>query len=145
MHIDTLRRLADTVTAMTHELDGAKYISFTSTKRDGTTVATPVWVVPFEGGYAFTTGHDAFKLRRIERNPAVTVAVCTMRGKVAPNATVHAGTAVALDPEAARRVNRAIRRKYWLAYSLAIAPAAWWARLRGSGYADAAIKVTLAG
>ena len=40
---------------MSADLDNAKYVSFTSYKKDGTTVSLPVWVVPFEGGYAFTT------------------------------------------------------------------------------------------
>ena len=128
---------------MAHELDTAKYISFTSFKRDGSPVATPVWVVPFEGGYAFTTGHSSFKVKRIAKNPSVTVAVCSMRGKVAEGTTQYHGTAVALDAATATRVNAAIRRKYWLAYHLMIAPAALWQRLRGNSAADAAIKVTL--
>ena len=144
VHVLTLRVFGGTVTHMTHELDGAKYISFISSKRDGSTVATPVWVVPFEGGYAFTTGHDSYKVKRVGRNPAVTVAVCGVRGKVADGATRYHGTAEVVDAATATRVNAAIRRKYWIGYNLMIAPAAWWQRLRGHGAADAAFKVTLA-
>ena len=38
-----------------------KYVSFVSSKKDGTPAATAVWLVPFEGGYAFTT--DAEPMR----------------------------------------------------------------------------------
>ena len=139
----THRCTADTVSDVAHELDTAKYISFTSFKRDGSAVATPVWVVPFEGGYAFTTGRTSFKLKRIVKNPAVTIAVCSMRGNMAEGATQHRGTAIALDEQPAARVNSAIRRKYWFVYNLTIAPAAFWQRLRGNSAADAAIKVSL--
>lgn len=128
---------------MTHELADAKYMSFTSFKRDGTPVATPVWVVPFEGGYAFTTGTTSFKLRRVAANPRVEVAVCGVRGTVRADAVRYTGSAEVLSPEAARRVNAAIRRKYWIVYHLAIAPSAWWERRRGGDGVDAAIKVSL--
>lgn len=130
---------------MPQELDRARYVSFTSLKRDGTAVALPVWVVAFEGGYAFTTDPDAFKVKRVKNNPKVTLRVCSMRGKVAPGTTEYQGTAEYVDAATADRVNRAIRRKYWFAYRVLITPSNLWSRLRGgSGAAGhAAIKVTL--
>ena len=35
---------------MPADLDAAKYVSFVSSKKDGTPAATAVWLVPFEGG-----------------------------------------------------------------------------------------------
>ena len=67
---------------MAAELDRAKYISFSSFKRNGDAVALPVWVVPFEGGYAFTTEESSYKVKRIRNNPKVTVQASTFRGKV---------------------------------------------------------------
>ena len=130
---------------MSQDLDRARYVSFTSYKRNGDTVSLPVWVVPFEGGYAFTTDPDAFKVNRVMNNPAVTLRVCSMRGKVAPGAVEFRGTAEYVDAATADRINRAIRRKYWLAYRLLISPSNLWSRLRrGSAAAGhAAIKVTL--
>lgn len=130
---------------MPQELDDAHYVSFTSFKRDGTPVALPVWVVSFEGGFAFTTDPDAFKVKRVKNNPKVSLRVCSMRGKVASGATEFHGTAEYVDADTADRINRAIRRKYWFAYRVLIAPSNLWSRLRGGASAagHAAIKVTL--
>lgn len=130
---------------MTADLDSTKYISFVSYKKDGTPVAAPVWVVPFEGGYAFTTDPGAWKVKRVLRNPNVTVQACNVRGKVKPGAPVHTGTAEVLDEAAMLRVRLAVKAKYRLAYTLLIA---WSERKakRSHGSATAAtgaIKVTL--
>lgn len=130
---------------MPQELDRARYVSFTSHKRNGDAVSLPVWVVPFEDGYAFTTDPGAYKVKRILNNPKVSLRICSVRGKVDAGSTEFHGTAEFLDSAAAARVNRAIRRKYWFAYRVLIAPSKVWARLRGRAgeAADAAIKVVL--
>jgi PPOX class probable F420-dependent enzyme len=130
---------------MPQELDQARYISFTSYKRNGDPVSLPVWVVSFEGGYAFTTDPDAFKVKRVRNNPRVSLRVCSVRGKVEPGAAEFPGTAEYLDAATADRVNAAIRRKYWFAYRVLIAPSNLWSRIRGGSAAagHAAIKVML--
>lgn len=130
---------------MPADLDTAKYVSFVSMKKDGTPAATAVWLVPFEGGYAFTTDADAWKVKRVRRNPAVTLAVSDMRGKVAAGAVVHSGTAEVLEADAVGRVERAIRRKYWFGYTVLIVPSNLWQRLRGKREATGAIKVVIGG
>ena len=129
---------------MPADLDTAKYVSFVTYKKDGTPVATPVWVVPFEGGYAFTTEPNAFKVKRLRNDARATLTVCNMRGAVSEGATVHIGAAVILGEADAQRVDALIRKKYVLGskmlglYSLV-------KKLKGSGSTagDAAIKVTL--
>ena len=129
---------------MPTDLDAAKYVSFTTYKKDGNPVSLPVWVVPFEGGYAFTTDHDAFKGKRVRRDSRATLAVCTFKGQVAPDATVHIGTAVVLDGPDSKRVAALVRKKYSVMYLAIIAQSAF-RRLFGkaSNAADLAIKVTL--
>ena len=129
---------------MPTDLDAAKYVSFTTYKKDGNPVSLPVWVVPFEGGYAFTTDHDAFKVKRVRRDSRATLAVCTFKGQVAPDATVHVGTAVVLDGPDSKRVAALVRKKYSVMYLAIIAQSAV-RRLfgKGSHAADTAIKVTL--
>ena len=129
---------------MPTDLDAAKYVSFTTYKKDGNPVSLPVWVVPFEGGYAFTTDHDAFKVKRVRRDSRATLAVCTFKGQVAPDATVHVGTAVVLDGPDSKRVAALVRKKYRVMYLAIIAQSAV-RRLfgKGSHAADTAIKVTL--
>ena len=97
---------------MTHELIDARYIAFTSFRGDGSPVKTPVWVVPFDDGYAFTTEAEAHKVRRIRNNNKVTVAVCDYRGNISPDATVYSGTAIELDTPDVLRVEKLIARKY---------------------------------
>jgi PPOX class probable F420-dependent enzyme len=128
---------------MPADLDAAKYVSFVSSKKDGSPAATAVWIVPFEGGYAFTTDADAWKVKRVRRNPEVTLAVSDVRGRVARGAVVHHGTAEVLEPDTVRRVDRAIRTKYRVAYTLMIAPSNLVQRLRGRRNGTGAIKVTL--
>ena len=130
---------------MPEEIDAARYVSFTSYKRDGTAVSIPVWVVPFEGGYAFTTDPGAYKVKRIRNNPKASLRACSMRGKVVSGAKEFQGIAEYVDAATADRVNAAIRRKYWVAYRVLIAPSNLWSRLRGGdgSAGHAAIKVTL--
>lgn len=130
---------------MPADLDSAKYISFVSYKKDGTPVAAPVWVVPFEGGYAFTTEPSAWKVKRVMRNPSVTVQACNVRGKVTPGAPVHNGTAEVLDEAAMLRARQAVKAKYRITYTLLITWGEWVAkRKHGSATAaTGAIKVTL--
>jgi PPOX class probable F420-dependent enzyme len=131
---------------MPADIDRAKYISFTSFKRNGDAVALPVWVVPFEGGYAFTTDGPSFKVKRVRSNPAVTVQVCSFRGKVAPGAATHSGTAEVLEGDEVAAVRRAIKRKYRVVYAFAIAPQEWLAKLRRKeSTGSVAIKITLSG
>lgn len=130
---------------MPDDIDNATYISFTSYKRNGDPVALPVWVVPFEGGYAFTTEAEAYKVKRVLRNPRITVAVSDVRGRVRDGATVHEGVAEVLTGDDARRVQRAISSKYRVGSAL-IGVLGALRRVVSRGRrdaADAAIKFTL--
>jgi PPOX class probable F420-dependent enzyme len=64
------------------DLGSERYVSITSFRRDGTGVATPVWVVTHDERLYVWTGAQTGKVRRIRRNPDVTVAACTIRGTV---------------------------------------------------------------
>ena len=129
---------------MPADLDTAKYVSFVTYKKDGSPVATPVWVVPFEGGYAFTTEPNAFKVKRLRNDARATLTVCNMRGAIAEGATVHTGAAVVLNESNAQRVDALIRRKYFIGYRM-IGVFALLKKIAGKGSTagDAAIKVTL--
>jgi PPOX class probable F420-dependent enzyme len=101
------------------EIDSARYISLTTFKRDGTPVASPVWVTGSDGHYAFTTGAAAWKARRLANNPAVEVQVCDMRGRVAPGAIRHRGTGeVTSDPGTLAELRRRLAAKYGLQYRM---------------------------
>lgn len=96
-----------------NELDRARYISLTTFKRDGSPVSSAVWITGADGTYEFTTGSNAWKTKRLSRNPAVEVQVCNMRGRVQPSAIRYAGTGtVASSPDAVAAAERALAAKY---------------------------------
>jgi PPOX class probable F420-dependent enzyme len=89
-----------------------KYLSLTSFRRDGTGVATPVWFAQ-EGERLFVKADgDSFKVKRIARNPSVTVAVCTASGQLRSEPV--AARAELVSASEARRVEELMARKYRL-------------------------------
>ncbi|WP_424211106.1 PPOX class F420-dependent oxidoreductase [Streptomyces sp. BI20] len=95
------------------ELGRARYVSLTTYRKDGTPVATPVWAAA-EGEELFVwTRSDSWKVKRLSRNPAVTVRPCDLRGNVAEGAPEVTGTARLLTgPAEMKALRRLIRRKY---------------------------------
>ena len=87
-----------------------KYLSLTSFKRDGTGVATPVWFVVDGERLLVKTGRESFKVRRIRRNPAVTIAPCSASGRLRGEPVP--AQAQILSPAAPDHVGRLIARKY---------------------------------
>lgn len=64
------------------DLTQERYISLTTFKRDGTPVATPVWVAGDDGRLLVHTAADSWKVKRIRRDHHVRVAACGPTGKV---------------------------------------------------------------
>ena len=60
----------------------ARCLALTTYKKDGTPVTTPMWVAVVGGRVLTTSDFDAWKLKRIERDPRVRLAPCTIRGRV---------------------------------------------------------------
>jgi PPOX class probable F420-dependent enzyme len=96
-----------------NELDRARYISLTTFKRDGSPIATPVWITGSHGLYVFTTGDTAWKTRRLRNNPAVRAQVCNVRGTPKQHATIFAGTGtVSAAADAVAAAEHALAAKY---------------------------------
>ncbi|MEI8286872.1 MAG: PPOX class F420-dependent oxidoreductase [Actinomycetes bacterium] len=130
---------------MSAELDNAKYVSFTSYKKDGTPVSLPVWVVPFDGGYAFTTDIHSYKVKRIQNDARASLAVCNMKGALASGATVYEGAAVVLNAADTKSVAHLVKSKYKFGWAmLGVYSAVKKVLGKGSSAtAECAIKVTL--
>jgi PPOX class probable F420-dependent enzyme len=95
------------------ELDDARYILLTTFKRDGTGVSSPVWISGSAGTYTFTTGHRAWKTRRLLNDPAVEVQACGLRGRVKPGAALYRGTGEVLTTtDEVRTAETALSAKY---------------------------------
>jgi len=92
---------------------GQKYISLTTFRKNGAKIATPVWFGEDGDKLYVMTRSDMGKTKRIRNNPQVTVAPCTMRGKVI--GPEFAASARILPPEEHARARQAINRKYWAA------------------------------
>jgi PPOX class probable F420-dependent enzyme len=92
-------------------LDPHRYVSLATFRRDGTTVATPVWFAAVDGLlYVFTAG-DSGKVKRLRNNPRARVAPCDVRGRI--EGEWHDATArVVSDPVTIGRVRAAVRAKY---------------------------------
>jgi PPOX class probable F420-dependent enzyme len=73
-------------------------------------VATPVWFVEAGGRLLVETDAASYKVRRIRRNPQVTIAPCTATGRLRGN-PVPAWAELLPDAEVAR-VDRLMARNY---------------------------------
>jgi PPOX class probable F420-dependent enzyme len=87
-----------------------KYLSITSYRRDGTGKATPVWFVQEGGRLLVETDAGSYKVRRIRRNPRVTVAPCGPTGRL--HGTPVTARAELLPDSEIGRVERLMARKY---------------------------------
>lgn len=96
-------------------LSAAKYISLTTYKKDGTPVATPVWVAAKEDLYYVITGSASGKVKRIRNNSKVKIAVCDVRGRITGPSTD--ATASLLDTPGTKMVEQLMSRKYRLTYT----------------------------
>ncbi len=63
-------------------VQGRKYMSLTTFRKNGKPIATPVWFVEKEGKICVWTQVHSGKMKRLRHNSDVSVAPCTMRGKV---------------------------------------------------------------
>ena len=97
----------------------SKYVSFTTFKKDGTAVSSPVWIAPLTDGTAgFTTDATSGKAKRLRNNPKVTVQACDVRGRVKDGAETVEATAAAVTGAGHAQVQAAIKAKYGFIVSL---------------------------
>jgi PPOX class probable F420-dependent enzyme len=91
-------------------LGDQKYVSVVSFRADGSQVATPLWVARAGDALEILTWRTTHKVGRLRGNPAVTVAPCTLRGKVLDEPV--SGRAELLPLDETSRVRELIRKKY---------------------------------
>ncbi|NRI64711.1 MULTISPECIES: PPOX class F420-dependent oxidoreductase [Rhodococcus] len=88
----------------------SKYVLLTTFRKDGTPVATPLWAALDGERLLVWTVTDSYKVKRIRRNPSVTVAVCDARGN--PKGDPVAAKAEILDGHGTDHARDAIARRY---------------------------------
>ena len=94
-------------------IQGQKYISLKTFRKNGVGVATPVWFGEEDGKLYVMTRSDLGKTKRIRNNPQVRVSPCTIRGIV--TGPEFPATARILPPEEHQRARQTLNRKYWMA------------------------------
>ncbi|MFD4551286.1 PPOX class F420-dependent oxidoreductase [Streptomyces sp. NPDC058466] len=93
-------------------LASGKYLLITSYRKNGTGVATPVWVVPDGAALGAWTGADTWKVKRIRNRADILVGPCDVRGR--PTGDQIPATAEILDAAGTARYRQLIARKYGL-------------------------------
>ncbi|MFF7381487.1 PPOX class F420-dependent oxidoreductase [Streptomyces griseoluteus] len=122
--------------ALVSRLGSGKYLLVTSYRKDGSPVATPVWVVPDGDALGVWTAADSYKVKRIRRRADVLVGPCDMRGR--PTGAPHPAHAEITDPATAARYRTLIARKYGIAGRLTLLGS----RLRRGTEGTVGIRVT---
>ncbi|WP_344604700.1 PPOX class F420-dependent oxidoreductase [Streptomyces glaucus] len=118
-------------------LGAGTYLLLTSHRRNGTPVATPVWVVRDGDALGVWTAADSWKVRRIRHRSDVLVGPCDLRGN--PTGDQIPATAEICDPATGVRYRRLIARKYGLVGRLTLLGS----RLRRGVDGTVGIRITL--
>ncbi|MGV9349999.1 PPOX class F420-dependent oxidoreductase [Streptomyces spiralis] len=127
----------DPLGAQLARLAAGKYLLLTSYRKNGTPVATPVWVVPDGDALGAWTAADSWKVRRIRNRADVLVGPCDLRGH--PTGDQLPATAEICDPATTARYRALIARKYGLVGRLTLLGS----RLRRGERGTVGIRVTL--
>lgn len=87
-----------------------KYLSLTTFRKDGSAVATPVWLVREGDALLVITQGSSAKVRRIRNDPHVLLAPCDARGRMKGEQV--AGLAALQNPDETVRIAALIRKRY---------------------------------
>lgn len=90
-----------------------KYLLFTTYRRNGTAVSSPVWAVPLSGGaIGFWTSSGSGKAKRLAHTAKVTVQPSDGRGKVKSGTQPSSGTARLVTGAELDAIRQAVVAKY---------------------------------
>jgi len=93
------------------QFNTAEYISFSTRKRDGSTVETPVWFAHVEGRIYIYSEGNAGKVKRLRNFPESQIAPCGVRGKLKGPWVMTFGRIISDEAEKKTAYN-ALRKKY---------------------------------
>ena len=104
-------------TTATAALGAQRFVSLTTFKKDGSPVATPVWITRDGATLVVTTPAESYKVKRLRRDPRVLLVPCGRTGKVREGERPVEGTAeIVTDPAETGRLTALVRRRYGLEY-----------------------------
>ncbi|MFB7734063.1 PPOX class F420-dependent oxidoreductase [Streptomyces sp. NPDC056112] len=122
---------------LVERLGAGKYLLVTSYRRNGTPVATPVWVVRDGDALGVWTTTDSWKVKRIRNRADVLVGPCDLRGH--PTGEQVEARAEICDADTTARYRGLIARKYGVIGRLTLLGS----RLRRGLGGTVGIRVTL--
>lgn len=118
-------------------LGAGKYLLITSYRKNGTGVATPVWVVRDGDTLGAWSAADAWKVKRIRARADVLVGPCDVRGN--PTGAPVPATAEICDADTTARYRTLLARKYGILGRLTLLGS----RLRRGLDGTVGIRITL--
>ena len=98
-------------------LDKEKYMSLTTFRKTGEAVVTPMWFAESKGTIYVGTGVNTGKIKRIRHTERVTLATCTVSGKVT-GSEVEGKARVVSEPQEISAAETALSKKYGLTRSI---------------------------
>lgn len=105
--------MQDDVATLAKELGETPFVSLVTYKRDGTPVGAAMWIASDGDDLVAWTPADAWKVKRVRRDPRIVVIRSGRMGKVDPVDPELLGTAIVEDsPTAVAKAEQLIRRKY---------------------------------
>lgn len=105
--------------AATRLLADSRFVQLTTFRRTGEPVPVPVWIAADDGWLLVTTPAGSGKVKRLRRDPRVTLMPCSRRGRTTPGAQPVSGTAeIVSDPAEVQRAGRVFLAKYRLEYRI---------------------------
>ncbi|MGO8905502.1 MAG: PPOX class F420-dependent oxidoreductase [Solirubrobacteraceae bacterium] len=122
-----------------------RYMLLTTFRRDGTPVATPVWVTPYdEYSVAFWTSSGSGKAKRLAHAQRVTVQPSDARGRVKPGTQPVKATARVVSGEELAAIRKRVIAKYGFQTKITKVLATIWGILKGKRipYGDRGVIVT---
>lgn len=124
-----------------------KYVAFTTFKRDGTAVTSPVWLVALSGDrYGFWTSSTSGKVKRLRNGGKVAVQPCNSRGKVTEGSSPTDGTAELVTSGAAfDEIGTKIAAKYGFMVKVTrfLSKVGAFVKRKPQPYADTGVVITL--
>lgn len=123
-----------------------QYVLFTTYKRDGTAVSTPVWWVELgDGSFGFWTSSASGKAKRLAHTQRVTVQPCNMRGVVKSGSSPAEATARVVSGAELEDIRRRVVAKYgiWTRLTKFLAKIGGFVTRKPFPYGDRGVIVTL--
>lgn len=130
------------------DLAQEKYLAFTTYRKSGEAVTTPVWVVPVsDGRLGFWTAMGSGKTKRLKNNPAVAVQPCSFNGTLKDGTSPVSGTAEMVQSGPVfDEVHQQVHRKYgFLTFLTRTIATLTVMRKAGMTYADTVVLIRVDG